>query len=307
MVHRIAALLLALPLTATAAQPLEIVGAEASSTYTESGNYSAERAVDGKQGTSWVEGDEGSGLGAYLTVDLGKAKNVTAIRLWAGDWNSWADWQRANRPKEVELKFDDDSTQMVTLKDEKVAQTFEIEGGKSTQHVRIKLKSTYGGSAWFDTGISEVQLLGDGDDARITGTAKASSEAPEDGDGNYLASNATDGLLDSMWCEGDKAGDGTGEWLAIDFGAKRTFDKVTLLNGIGSSMSLWMKANQATGLKFTYDDGSSYDLAIERPSFRPATFEIPEVTTATVKITATSVKPGREFNDLCLSEVHFSR
>ena len=134
---------------------------------------------------------------------------------------------------------------------------------------------------------------------------QASSVAPEDGDGNYLPANALDGLADSMWCEGDK-GDGTGQWLEVDLGAKQVVSKLTLINGIGSSMTVWLKANQALALELTFDDGTKAPVVIERPSFRAATFTFPAVTTQRVRITFTTVKPGKEFNDLCLSEVGFS-
>ena len=300
------AALLASPSVALAGVPLPIQGAVASSTYLEQTGYTAEKVYDGKQASSWVEGDAGSGLGAWIELDLGEAQTVEAVRIWGGDWSSWDSWNRANRPKEIEIRFSDDSTQMVTLSDEKVAQTFAVEGGpKQTSKVRLRVKSTYGGTTWLDTGISEVQVIGDSAKARLVGTAEASSVAPEDGDGNYLAANATDGLFDSMWCEGD-SGDGTGQWLTIDLGAPKQLGEVTLVNGIGSSMSLWFKANQATQLTFHFDGGATHVLDIARPSFRPATFDLPEVTSQTVKIEVTGVKPGKEFNDLCLSEVWFA-
>lgn len=293
---------LALPGAAHAADILEIERADASSYYTESGNYAPERAIDGKQGTAWVEGDEGSGLGAWIELHLPAEKKVTAVKIWGGDWSSWDYWNRANRPKEIELKFGDDSTQIVTLEDDKHAQTIAIEGGgKATTSVRVRLKSTYSGSTWFDTGISEIQLIGDG--AAVTATA--SSHAKEDGDGNYEPGNAVDGLADSMWCEGAE-GDGQGEWLEVSFGAPRTISKMTLINGIGSSLMLWMKANQATQLELAFDGGKTHTLDLGRPSFRPVTLDLPEVTTSKVKITVAGVKPGKEFHDLCLSEVSFS-
>lgn len=297
--------LLALLVAAPAlAGQLPVAATSASSTYTDAAGYEPAKAIDGKATTAWVEGDQGSGLGAWLELDLGADVKVTQVRLWGGDWTSWNDWQRANRPKDVELRFSDETTQVVTLKDEKVAQTFEVPGGHTTRTLRLRLKSVYAGSAWFDTGLAEVQVFGEGGVERTTGAVTASSVAPEDGDGNYLAANVLDGLLDSMWCEGD-AGDGTGQWVEVDFGAPRTVSKLDLVNGIGSSMSLWIKANQATSLQLTFDDGSSTDVTIERPSFRPATFTFPAKTTRKVRITATGVKAGKEFNDLCFSEVAF--
>lgn len=296
---------IALLLATALAAPIPVVGVTASSVYTETPGYEAEKVADGKQATAWVEGEAGSGLGAWIELDLGAETTVTELRIWGGDWSSYDNWHRANRPKEVEVKFSDDTTQTITFKDEKLAQAFPIAGGKKTSRIRLRLKSSYAGQAWFDLGLSEVQVYGEGASAPSRATAKASSFAPEDGDGNYAPANVLDGLSDSMWCEGDK-GDGTGQWLEVDLGTKQAVSKLTLVNGIGSSMALWLKANQALALELTFDDGTKAPVTIERPSFRAAPYTFPAVTTQKVRITVTVVKPGKEFNDLCLSEVAFS-
>lgn len=287
------------------AAPIKPAAVTASSTYVPTegtGNYEATRATDGKAGTSWFEGEAGSGLGAWLELDLGAETSVKQVKLWAGDWSTWDYWSRANRPKEIELKFSDGSTQVVTLKNEKVAQTFTVDGGgKSTTSVRLKVKSIYDGSTWLDTGISEVQLFGD---VGAPATAAASTTAAEDGDGNYAAANTLDGLSDTMWCEGDK-GDGTGQWIEVNLGAARSVSSMSLINGMGSSMVLWMKANQATRLALTFSDGATETVAIDRPSFRPATYTFAPHTTTKVRVTVAAVKAGAEFNDTCVSELSF--
>lgn len=298
----LAATLLATTATAAPLKPTEIT---ASSTYVPTegtGNYSASRASDGKAATSWFEGEPGSGLGGWIEADFGADTKVTQVKLWAGDWSTWDYWKRANRPKELELKFSDGSTQVITLKDEKVAQTFAIDGGgKVTRSVRMKIKAIYDGSTWLDTGIAEFQFFGD---ALPTETATASSKAVEDGDGTYLASNAIDGLIDTMWCEGDK-GDGTGQWIEVNLGAPRSVSSVSLIDGMGSSMVLWMKANQATRLALTFSDGATETVSIDRPSFRSATYSFPAHTTSKVRVTVAAVKAGAEYNDTCISELSF--
>lgn len=291
--------------TPALAAPIKPVGVTASSTYvvTEgTGSYDPARTADGKAASSWFEGEPGSGLGAWIEYDLGAPTLVKQIKLWAGDWSTFDYWSRANRPKELELKFSDGSTQVVTLKNEKVAQSFVIDGGgKTTSTVRIKVKAIYDGSTWLDTGLSEVQLFGD---AVPTATATASTVAVEDGDGNYAAANAIDGLSDTMWCEGDK-GSGAGQWIEVNLGAPRAVSSLSLINGMGSSMVLWMKANQTTSLVLTFSDGSTETVAIERPSFRPTSYTFPSHTTSKVRLTVAAVKAGSEFNDTCLSELSF--
>ena len=291
--------------TPAVAAPIKPVGVTASSTYvvTEgTGSYDPTRTADGKAATSWFEGEAGSGLGAWIEYDLGAPTLVKQIKLWAGDWSTFDYWSRANRPKELELKFSDGTTQVVTLKNEKLAQSFAIDGGgKTTTSVRIKVKAIYDGSTWLDTGLAEVQLFGDSAPAL---TATSSTVAVEDGDGNYAASNVIDGLSDTMWCEGDK-GSGAGQWIEVNLGASRSVSSLSLINGMGSSMVLWMKANQTTSLVLTFSDGATETVAIDRPSFRLASYTFPAHTTSKVRVTIAAVKAGAEFNDTCVSELSF--
>lgn len=276
--------------------------ATASSTYPE-GSYGPERVVDGKQGTAWVEGEDGGGLGAWVELDLGGEHTVEALRVWAGDWYDDTSWNRANRPKELEIKLSDGHTEVVTFKDAREIHTFPL-GGRKTSTVRLRIKSTYAGSTWLDTGISEVQVVGDGKPPGHVATVTASSHAKADGDGTYVAANAVDQIDDSMWCEGD-AGDGAGQTLTFDFGASKSVSSLTWINGIGTSLPLWMKANRATAITLTFDGGSTETLEV-KPSPRAQTLSFPARTTSKVTLTFDTVLAGKDFNDLCVSEAWFS-
>lgn len=294
--------LVCLPAVASAG-PLPVKGATASSHYTEEGNYEPKRAIDGKQGTAWVEGEPGSGLGSWIQLDLGEAQTVHGLRVWGGDWYNREYWGRANRPKELEVRFSDDSTESITLTDEMVPQRFSF-SPRTTTTVKLRIKSTYSGSTWLDTGISEIQVLGPAGAGRAEPKAiKASSEAPPDGDGSYVAANAADDITDSMWCEGSD-GDGTGEWIEFTFDAPKKVSRLRLLNGIGTSLPLWMKANRAKAATLTFSDGTKHALEI-KPNFRPVELSFPVVSTTSVRITFTEVLKGTEYNDLCVSEAWF--
>jgi hypothetical protein len=265
--------------------------------------YDAKQVMDGKLATSWVEGDDGSGLGSWVELDLGGDKEVDRLKIWAGLWFSSDYWARANRPKDIELSFSDGSSQKFTLSDEMSVQEITIKP-VTTSKVKLKVKSIHSGSTWSDTAISEIQVFD-----KATGGAvavngfKSSSKLDPDADGNYEPGNISDGIVDSMWCEAN-AEDGAGEWLELAFGASKSVSKMSLVNGIGGSLTYWMKGNRATAATLTFSDGSTESVVIKN-SMMPQSVAFPAHTTSSVKVTFDTIAKGKEYNDLCISELNF--
>ncbi len=302
--------LLALLLVSPAdAAKIKVASATASSVYPpeEGVTYDAKRVHDGRQQTSWVEGEDGSGLGSWLEFDLGGDKKVKKIKVWGGLWYSWDYYNRANRPKELEFTFSDGSTQKFTLADEMVPQVFELKKAKTTSTVKVKVNAIHSGNTWLDTGISEIQFFDDQPDTRVAPKGfKSSSELPADDDGSYVGKNVADGISDSMWCEADE-GDGTDQWLELDFGASKSISQVEIINGIGTGLGIYMKGNRATGATLQFSDGSTEDVTFKPLSVYPQSVSFPAHTTSKVKMTFTGIAKGKEYNDLCISELHFSK
>jgi len=285
---------------------VKITGATASSVYTDGDtSYDAAKVHDGKQSTSWVEGDSGSGLGAWVELDFGSAKNITKVMVWGGDWYDHGNWSQANRPQQLELKTADGQTFMMDLADEMKIAEFTFPKPVSTDKLRVRIKKAYAGSAWLDTVISEIQVYSDDPGEHVpVASASASSTAPADGDGNYEAARAVDGIYDAMWCEGNKDSDGTGETLTLNLGGSHSVNSMTIINGMASSLGLWMKGNRATELELTFSDGAKETVAV-KPSIRPVTVSFPEHTTSSIQVKFTKIMKGREYNDACISEIWF--
>ncbi|MFT6142670.1 MAG: hypothetical protein ACJAZO_000007 [Myxococcota bacterium] len=295
-----------LTMASASASRLDASSAEASTTYPPEGNetYGANHVMDGKVATSWVEGADGSGLGSWVRMTLPAETSVQKVKVWGGMWNSHEYWTRANRPKDIEFRFSDGSIQAFTMADEMVAQEFALPAAVSTTTVEVRVKSVHNGTTWLDTGISEVQVF----DA-TAGIEKpasaiiASSVLPADGDGNYETANVQDGITDTMWCEGTD-GDGTGETLEFTLAGNPTISKVHMINGIGSSLRLWMAANRANAATLTFSDGSTETIQV-KPTIMMQTAEFTPRATSSVTLSLTGVTAGREYNDMCMSEVRF--
>jgi hypothetical protein len=298
--------LLSLLNTADAA-PVKVGLVTSTTTYpdTDGVSYKAAHAVDGKQSTVWVEGDEsGSGLGAEVTFNFDEPTTVDSFRIWNGNYYSYDFWERHNRIKEVEVEFSDGSKQKITLTDEMKPELIKLDKPVETTSITFEIKGIYRGTTFNDTVISEVIFYDKTPDPYIPVTAyKASSVYAADADGTYEPINMADGINDSMWCEaGD--GDGTGEWVEFNFGSAQDVRSMTLVNGNGYSFPFFMKGNRATKATLSFSDGSTEDVDIKN-SLMPQTITFPEHETTKVKVTFTEVYKGKEFNDLCVSEAYF--
>ncbi len=286
---------------------------EASSTLpaAEGVNYAPKQVSDSKQSTVWVEGEkDSSGVGTTLTLSLGEAKTIAAIRIWNGNWYSHDFWVRHNRVKDVELAFSDGSKQVFTLTDEKTPELITLEQPVTTESVRLRIKSIYRGSTFNDTVISEIQLLDGEPDAALEVMAWTdSTHLPEDRDGSYEPPNMWDGILDSMWCESAE-GDGTGEWIEFEFSGMHRISELRLVNGNAYDLMWWMKSNRVTKAELAFSDGSKQDIAVKN-SIREQTIEFSPVRTRSVRLTVTGVKQGKEavndpsYDCVCISEAAF--
>ena len=271
-------------------------------------NYEAKNIADHKLTNAWVEGETGSGLGSFVTVELGAPVAVTGLRIWNGYWVSADFWQRHNRMKDIEVEFSDGSKQTFTLKDEMVPETITFPKAVNTSSIKLKFKSVYAGNTFQDTVISELQVLdARPDDFFVPAAATASSTYPADADSSYDAALTYDGMVDTMWCEDNKTGDGTGEWIEWSFGSSRSISHVTVNNGNAGSLSVNMKSNRALQAKLQFDDGSTAEITL-KPSPTTQTVAFPARTTSKVRMSFVGVQKGSDpaQNDLCISEARFS-
>jgi len=285
---------------------VRITEVSVSSEYTKSEQYPARNVKDSKSSTAWVEGDTGSGVGSWIEVKFDGEHQVTMVKMWAGDWSSRKGWERANRPSELEVKWADGETETWKLADEWAPQVFLPAKPKTTDTIRFRVKGIHSGTAFPDTAIAELQVFENGNSdgiAPISG-ASASSVFESDSDGTYDATNMLDGIRDTYWCENDKDGDGTGEWVEITLAGSQKISTMFVLNGMGVTTEIHKKGNVAKTAKLEFSDGSTQDVSL-KPFFFPQKVVLKPVQTGSVKITFTGVQRGSDYNDLCISEVHF--
>ena len=117
-----------------------------------------DRIMDGDTTTAWVEGVEGNGEGESITFTFGDLYVVSDIKIWNGYQKSEDLYYKNARPSELELEFSDGSTERILLQDMASGfQEFALER-YVTSYVKVKIISTYEGSKYEDTVISEIEL-----------------------------------------------------------------------------------------------------------------------------------------------------
>jgi hypothetical protein len=266
--------------------------------------YEGKGVADGKLDNAWIEGEDSSGLGSWVKIDLGGSKTITGLKIWNGYWISHDFWTRHNRAKEVEVEFSDGSKESFTLKDEYLAEEIRFKAAKDTDSVKVKLKSVYRGSTFNDTGFSEIQVVDKQPSPFVVPASYTSSSTLESDGQNYSPTQLADGLVDSLWCEGNAETDGTGESIEFDFGAPTSVSKLKLRNGSAGSFSAFMATNRAKGGTLTFADGTTQTIAI-KTSLMEQSIAFPAKTTSKVTLTFTEVVKGSQYNDLCIAEARF--
>ena len=109
-------------------------------------------------------------------------------------------------------------------------------------------------------------------------------------------------MIDSLWCEGNADGDGTGESVVFDFGQSVQVSKLQMRNGSAGSFKDFMATNRAKAAKLTFSDGSS-DVPV-KTSMMEQTIRFQPRTLRRSRSPLRRLK-GSSYNDLCIAEARF--
>ncbi len=297
-----------LPLIALLVAPVEAASvrvsewtSSSSAAPTDARSFEVSNLSDSKLGSAWVEGEDGAGLGSWVMADFGSARTLNTISVWGSHWYNVDYFGHYARPKTIVAEYADGKTEEFTLHDEQKVQVLRLKAPVQTQTVKFRVRAVYSGKG-PDTGISEVKFFDSAVEGPFTAASvSASSEAVGDADGNYGGQNASDGIVDSMWCEGNTSSDGTGEWLELALGTKRQVSGIKVRAG-APTLDLFKAVNRPTTASLRFSDGSSESIVFKDMLFEQ-TFTFSPRTIDRVKLNFTGVKKGEKYDDLCVSEI----
>ena len=118
-----------------------------------------ERLIDQDTTTAWVEGVSGTGEGEFVCFELDGSYTINGIKIWNGYQKSEDLYYKNARPQKLEVEVSDGTSERLKLQDNvDGSQTFYFDG-RITSYVKISILSTYKGSKYEDTVMSEIELF----------------------------------------------------------------------------------------------------------------------------------------------------
>ena len=118
-----------------------------------------ERLIDQDTTTAWVEGVSGTGEGEFVCFEFDGSYTINGIKIWNGYQKSEDLYYKNARPQKLEVEFSDGTSERLKLQDNvDGSQTFYFDG-RITSYVKISILSTYKGSKYEDTVMSEIELF----------------------------------------------------------------------------------------------------------------------------------------------------
>jgi hypothetical protein len=136
--------------------------------------------------------------------------------------------------------------------------------------------------------------------------ASSSSQLPVDDGGIYFAWAVIDGQESQPWCEGVE-GDGSGEWLQLDFTSPVEITSLRLSNGFQGGNYLYEVNGRVKELALYFDgelvDNWQVDDSTGQQSFDLAGGVVPGIVANSLKLVIEETYPGWEFEDTCIAEI----
>jgi len=119
--------------------------------------YPVSNLSDGNPQTTWVAGKQGTGAGEFITFTFNPATRLNIMNINPGYTKDDNVWATNNRLKEVSLEFSDSSKKIVSFDGNRRSYSVDL-GKENVSWVKLNILSTYPGSKWADTCISEISF-----------------------------------------------------------------------------------------------------------------------------------------------------
>ncbi len=121
-------------------------------------SYGPRNVTDGSNGSAWVEGSKGQGVGEFLVLEFDAPRSVSEIAVRNGYAKNNDIYGKNSRVRDVEIRFSNGESMETTLSDQPGEQTISLNRPVETKWVQIVIRSVYPGWKYSDTAINEVRV-----------------------------------------------------------------------------------------------------------------------------------------------------
>lgn len=139
------------------AEKIEIASITASSTLKSQSNlYEVNHLIDGTE-KSWVEGEEGSGIGTVITINFKKPEKIQTFYIKNG-YGDFQYYYSNNRVRNLNCEFQGRGGVFINLEDKPGFQKVEFNIPIVTNKLVFTINDVYKGTKYDDTAIAEISF-----------------------------------------------------------------------------------------------------------------------------------------------------
>jgi len=125
--------------------------------------YGPQNLFDGRLETAWVEGKAGQGVGEWVVVELAAPLDIGSIQLLNGYHKNRDVFMKNSRVRGIRIGLSTGFAINAELEDRDGIQTIKLPRREKISWVQLTLQSSYPGTKFADTAISELRLIPAGD------------------------------------------------------------------------------------------------------------------------------------------------
>lgn len=118
--------------------------------------YGVENLFNTSDGTAWVEGRPGAGIGEWVTVEFDGLRLVKSITVRNGYQKNTDIFQKNGRVRQVKLQFSQGQSVTLPLKDRSGSEVLALNEPVKAYWLKFTIDDVYPGSRYADTAISKL-------------------------------------------------------------------------------------------------------------------------------------------------------
>lgn len=124
-------------------------------------SYGAVNLFDSSTGTAWVEGQQGNGVGEWITIEFETMRRVKSFTVQNGYQKNNDIFQKNNRVRQLRVLFSGGETRTFILEDKISAQYLSLSSPVQAYWMKFIIDDVWHGNKYMDTAITKLLVNSD--------------------------------------------------------------------------------------------------------------------------------------------------